>query len=343
MSPRPNGAPGLSFLEGEPLRGALSGQVRAEGERVHVAVAESDLAGEGERPSVRRESGTPILPIPPRRRGQASLLTALGGQEEETGRLLLGPVRDDEPLAVVGPGQTGVGPTAGPGRRRHPYVGHAPFRAAERGDQVDPGRAPDWLAEERDEAPVRGPGRALVVARVPSEPQRLAGSDELAIDIEVVGLVPVPCEGDLVPVGRERRLDLEARIGGERCRHGRYLGSGGRTTAEPKPRPANRRDSDHRDDGRSTPGPAAAGHLWRSCELSGIGVLSQLLQQRPHVVHVLKSAGGVLAHAVLDDPFQLARNTGSHVAHRLRLLFQDRRQAPTFVSAGNGRRPLTIS
>ena len=69
-------------------------------------------------------------------------------------------------------------------------VGHAPFRAAEHRDQIDPRRALVRLAaEERDEAAVGGPGWALVHGRIPGQAQRVAQSDQLPVDVEVVLLL----------------------------------------------------------------------------------------------------------------------------------------------------------
>lgn len=144
---------------------------------------------------------------------QSSLLAAFQRQQEKPGELAFGLIRDYQPLVVGGPCDTGV-----PARNGRD-VGQASFGPPERWDHVDPWRALVRLAQERDEAAVRGPGRAVVPGWIPGEAQRFAWSNQLPVDVVVVLLLPVPGEGDLVSVGRERGLDLEAGRSREWCGH----------------------------------------------------------------------------------------------------------------------------
>src|SRR5215510_16123801 len=93
-----------------------------------------------------------------------------------------------------------------------------PFGAAKRGNQQQFGSAAVQPTKKRDGASVRRPGRAKVFSGICGQSQSTVGTDLPEVNIKVILFVAIPGEGDLLAVGRERRVDFETRFGGKGAR-----------------------------------------------------------------------------------------------------------------------------
>ena len=78
-----------------------------------------------------------------------------------------------------------------------------PFLAAQRGNAHDGAFSLRDVPEKRDGASVRRPLRLKIGCRIGGETQRLARTDQLNINIEIVVLFSIPAERHLIAVGRE--------------------------------------------------------------------------------------------------------------------------------------------
>ena len=295
----------------------------------HRQAGNSEAGREGQPAAVRErrrravEGGRPRL-------GEPAGLASLQGYQMDGPVVRMGTPRHGgalggQPVTVGGPGERAEGGEIA-------QLAGAP---AEGRDEMD-GRRPGPRGRptnERNLTAVGRPARGDVPPRVRGQPMDDGGADHRDVDVEVVLLLPVPLEGELLTVRRERRPTRRTTAG----RHGNHARrwEGGFPCPEQLPRAY---QAQHERERRSREPPAsAAPSLGRRSE-RGLGDGALIDRPRPPRVRVplqpleigaqvrgvLVAEVAVLLEQPVDDVFQLGRDLRVEPHGRRRGLVQDR-------------------